>query len=374
MGNVRDDLSLSGLELVVLARLSVRPHTKPPGVPELGKAVRELALPSESPARAKEVALETLAALRARGLVSQSSSARKGQLGERSLTDDGGRALRAALGLARTPSWSEVRGAHLPALALGLQPGSDPAVRVLRDGDALAAAVLREHLEARDGATLAAVCDALIVEALALPPGPLTLDRIRAHVLARRARVEVKGTALEIAKRVAASVVRARNANKESLVPALGRRWVQQAADAPGARGPSPQATSPPPPSRPSSQPPAAAAGAVASEALLELVRDALPRVGPDGRFGDEKVFVSAVWHRLAQDHRLAELSIDRFKRWLLTANRDGALVLVRADLVGAMDERLVADSEIRDQGATFHFVLDPRAQAAATGRGTHVR
>ena len=103
MGNVRDDLSLSGLELVVLARLSVRPHTKPPGVPELGKAVRELALPSESPARAKEVALETLAALRARGLVSQSSSARKGQLGERSLTDDGGRALRAALGLARTP-------------------------------------------------------------------------------------------------------------------------------------------------------------------------------------------------------------------------------------------------------------------------------
>jgi hypothetical protein len=55
-------------------------------------------------------------------------------------------------------------------------------------------------------------------------------------------------------------------------------------------------------------------------------------------------------------------------------ANRDGWLILVRADLVGAMDAKLVADSEIEDRGATFHFVLDPRWAAAASERRTHVR
>ena len=105
---------------------------------------------------------------------------------------------------------------------------------------------------------------------------------------------------------------------------------------------------------------------------LLTLVREAIPRIGSDGRFGPEKVFVSAIWHRIESDSRLPDLSLERFKRWLVTANRDQLLDLARADLVGAMDANLVAESEIRDLGSTFHFVVDRRA--TGSGRGFHAR
>ncbi len=96
---------------------------------------------------------------------------------------------------------------------------------------------------------------------------------------------------------------------------------------------------------------------------LLSAVHDALPRIGPEGRFGDEKVFVSALWQRIEADPRMRGLTIDQFKRWLVSANRDGDLQLARADLVGAMNPRLVADSEINSMGSTFHFVLDRTAR-----------
>lgn len=365
MVNVRDDLSLSRLELVVLARLSVKTK-RPPDGSELRDAVHELAMPAESPARAKEAALETLDGLRARGLVSKPARDAKGKLGERALTEEGERVLRVAFGLSRTPYWSEIRGVHLPALALGLRPGSDSAGRALRDGDRLAAAVLRERLALSEGGTLAAICDGLVAEALGLPPGEVTLERIRAHVLARRAGVETKGTSREIARRVAAAAVRARNAEKASLIQALGRRWVQGLAEAPP---PAPPA----PPPQPSPQPPSPGAQP-ASETVLEAVRETIPHVGADGRFGDENVFVSAIWHRLEHDRRLADLSLDRFKRWLVRANRDGWLVLARADLIEKMDAKLIADSEIEDHGATFHFVVDPSATTTSPGKASHVR
>ena len=110
------------------------------------------------------------------------------------------------------------------------------------------------------------------------------------------------------------------------------------------------------------------------SAALLQVVRDAIANVGEEGRFGDEKVFVSALWHNMDRDRRLGGITLERFKRWLVKANRDGALVLARADLAGGMDTKLVADSEIEDHGATFHFVLDPRRSVTASERGTHVR
>jgi hypothetical protein len=85
-------------------------------------------------------------------------------------------------------------------------------------------------------------------------------------------------------------------------------------------------------------------------------------------------VFVSAIWRSIEHDRRLVDLSLDRFKRWLVTANRDGWLVLARADLIGAMDSKQVAESEIEDRGATFHFVLDQRIGALASHRGSHAR
>ncbi|HEU4727818.1 MAG TPA: hypothetical protein VFT22_08020, partial [Kofleriaceae bacterium] len=123
-------------------------------------------------------------------------------------------------------------------------------------------------------------------------------------------------------------------------------------------------------PPRPAAPP---SATAVSADTLLTLVREAIPRIGSDGRFGAEKVFVSAIWQRIERDGRLPDLSFERFKRWLVTANRDQLLDLARADLVGAMDPKLVADSEIEHLGTTFHFVVDRRATQTA-GRGLHAR
>jgi hypothetical protein len=70
-------------------------------------------------------------------------------------------------------------------------------------------------------------------------------------------------------------------------------------------------------------------------------------------------VFVSALWRQLGEGSSFPGLTLDGFKSRLVAANRQQQLTLARADLVGAMDPREVAASEIRYLNSTFHFVLD---------------
>jgi hypothetical protein len=77
-----------------------------------------------------------------------------------------------------------------------------------------------------------------------------------------------------------------------------------------------------------------------------------------EGRFGDRKVFVSAVWDELHKRPAWAALALDDFKARLVAAHRAGELTLARADLVAAMDPALVAASEIAADGASFHFLV----------------
>lgn len=81
-------------------------------------------------------------------------------------------------------------------------------------------------------------------------------------------------------------------------------------------------------------------------------------RAARDGVFGGRKVFISAVWDELRRNGRWSTLTIPEFKRRLLDAQRAGSLELARADLVAAMDPRLVADSETLADGASFHFIV----------------
>jgi lambda repressor-like predicted transcriptional regulator len=367
---------LSGIELVVLACLS---QSKSPKDDVLGNAVRELCQPDASAEHARAAAVDTVTALRQRGLVSQRG---------RKPSTEGGLALRAAFGLARKPTWSAVRDRHLPALAFGLEPGSEAAARAVRNGDAIMAEALRRRLGIRDASTATAMCDTLIAEALGMPPGPITLDRIRTHMLARRAGVKAEGKSGELAMRLAAEAVGASQSDK-TLAMALGRRWLRGETLPPSlcqgdmprtsdpgdtARTTDAQRTTQSPQAAPANAGQPTNQSAQPTESLLEVVRETIPQIGADGRFGSEKVFVSALWHRIERSIRPAELSLDHFKRWLVTANRDGSLVLVRADLIGAMDAKQVAESEIRDRGATFHFVLDSQSDAPAARGGTHVR
>ena len=89
----------------------------------------------------------------------------------------------------------------------------------------------------------------------------------------------------------------------------------------------------------------------------------AVARIGGacDERFGDRKVFISAIWTQLADTR--GSLTLNEFKARLILALRAGHLELARADLVGAMPAAVVTASEIRHRGAEFHFVLDPAAR-----------
>jgi len=238
---------------------------------------------------------------------------------------------------------------------------------------ALMAAVLSARFGVRGVSTPMEVCDALIASALGMPAGKLTLDRIRAHVLLRKIDRQAsglpdpssKGYASKVAAWISCSTVGASEAPRK-MARALARRWVCRDANPLGGGSVAPAVSAPSPVPVVAMVPPQQSA-----QNLLEVVRDTIPRIGAEGRFG-EKVYVSAIWRRIERDRKAGDLSLDHFKRWLVGANRDGWLVLARADLVGAMDVKQVHESEIQDRGATFHFVLDPRNGASVAQRESH--
>ncbi len=83
---------------------------------------------------------------------------------------------------------------------------------------------------------------------------------------------------------------------------------------------------------------------------------EAARRVGAEGRFPAEpsggKVFIGAAW-------RAAEsgLTLAKFKERLVEAHRAGHVELSRADLVEAMDPKLVQESRATYLGAEWHLI-----------------
>lgn len=91
---------------------------------------------------------------------------------------------------------------------------------------------------------------------------------------------------------------------------------------------------------------------------LVDAVRVAIHKVPESGRFGGDRVFVSALWRALDRD-AFPGLTFDDFKSRLVTANRQRHIALACADLVGAMNMAAVVASEITYLNSTFHFVVD---------------
>jgi hypothetical protein len=395
MTDTHDRQSLSNLQLLMLARLSC---SKGATQDELAAAVEEVA-PPDGPRSAREHAETTLAVLRAHALVTSPAPTARTPHPASKLTAKGSDVLRAAFGVDAAPSWRAVRDRYLPALALGIPIGSEQVSKFFST-EAVRLAVLRQHLGIVQAATTIRLCDALIARALGFS-GPVTLLRLRAHVLASEFGLEAKVTSTKdlegLAVRAASKSLEPESDGRRPLRQALGRRWAYRVAGSselvsgplpvsvPAKQTPLPlhvvpglpqiQRASPAPSDTSStagaSSPPAGPT-VTPADMLLNLVRETIPRIGADGRFGDEKVFVSAIWQHLEDDGRLADWSLDRFKRWLVKANSDQLLDLARADAQGDMDSRLVEESEIVDRGATFHFVVD--RQALISGRGLHAR
>lgn len=93
---------------------------------------------------------------------------------------------------------------------------------------------------------------------------------------------------------------------------------------------------------------------------FARTVLAAAAKVPATGRFGADRVFISALWKQLGADRGALGPNLDAFKTRLLDANRRLALTLARADMPGAMDRATVAASEIRHLNSTFHFVVLP--------------
>lgn len=345
-----DPIALSRLEQLVLAALT---GTTPPAPGELAKRLTPLAFAESSRLEARQRTGEALAALAARGLIDD----------RRRLTDEGRRALCSALGVMRVPTWKQLTGRLLPALALRLGPESAEATRALKDGQSLQLEILRTRHELGEARSVAQLGDTLLARALGLPAGKkVTLQLLKTHALAQLLGEPPRGKDEEIVKRVAAATVRARKPDAASLKQALARRWLAEPAATSEAR------TSPTtePRTEPTA-PPHEAARADERERLDRHLRDlvlaVLPQLHAPDRFGPDKVFLSALAAAVqAHPERPPALTGELFRQWLLAANRRGLVTLARADLVGAMDAERVAASELVSDGAAFHFVLDPRA------------
>jgi len=106
----------------------------------------------------------------------------------------------------------------------------------------------------------------------------------------------------------------------------------------------------------------AALALTTCSLAEFAAARHTVAAIGHDAnqRYGLRKVFLAAVHAALGGE---GAINLKAFKRRMVSAHRAGLLVLARADLVAAMPPAAVADSEVSDRGAEFHFVLDDAAR-----------
>ncbi len=263
----------------------------------------------------------------------------KGKRHTFALTDAGReRALR-FLGVAELPArtnWSTVISRYLFLKAAGL-PAS--AAAKLDKGDKLAAFLLKRKygLAAGAGSTVKQVLEAITCKELEFPE-ETTLDGLLCAVLSRLMGSE-RLTKEKLVKQLPLFQTGLNAAKAEAVRRKLVRDWLAGVE-------------APPQPRAARHEEPFDLA------AFAATVRALAAQSPPQDRFHDNKVFIAALWRATQREPHFPQLSLSEFKQRLVEANSRNLLHLSRADLVQAMDPRLVAESETEYLNATFHFVL----------------
>jgi hypothetical protein len=166
----------------------------------------------------------------------------------------------------------------------------------------------------------------------------VTLDAMRAALLAREVGVSPRTSVKEVLHLAASKFTRAKSAARADIIQALAGDWLE------ASRGTAPQVLG------------GAEAAPVLNAHVIEKIR-AAARSPSTKRFGDNKAFIASVWRCLSEDPDLESLGEDGFKRLLVEAHQRGDIVLSRADLVAAMDPAEVRASETQHLNATYHFI-----------------
>lgn len=312
------------LDNLLLARLAVR-ATRPPTPAAVARALYGFVSRDLRPGEWSEVFAQALARLRAQGSI---------ELERLVLTARGKARLLAALRLRALPgvaSWAQFKSRYLPRLFLESLDGQGDAT------PSCAAVVLAERLGVACTAhsTPRQVVDLWLAKKLGVDA--LSLEQLRNVLLAKELQVPRRKRSIETLHLGIAHLSGASDARSATVVSALATRWLRAE---PAER----QAQSD---ARP-------AAGELGEFVQRVQAAAASQRVRS---YGDNKVFIGSVWQVLSADAEIAKLGEAGFKSRLLEAHRCGALVLGRADLVGAMDARDVRASEIHHHNATYHFI-----------------
>ncbi len=225
--------------------------------------------------------------------------------------------------------WKQLAERVFPALGLGLS--DEKAIARLTGRDEWTAAIAGRALglwTSGPAPTLSVVCDAYAWRSLGLPGRAKRCPpEVRALFIQRELQTD-PGPPDRLLRLFVARELEAARPELRVLRDALVRNWLL---------------------------------GKQLGSSFTDDVRHAT-RSAQHGVFGGRKVFISAVWDELRRTGRWSTLSIPDFKRRLLDAQRAGSLELARADLVAAMDPRLVADSETLADGASFHFIVREEA------------
>jgi hypothetical protein len=171
-------------------------------------------------------------------------------------------------------------------------------------------------------------------------PGETSLEGLMQTVLSRVIHSDDRLTKKELMTQLPRVAADAKDSKPDTLRASVIREWLS------GSR----------PESRPTPEPEPAAEFDL--PAFAETVKALARTSPPEDRFGDNKVFIAAVWRASQREAGFPRMSLPEFKGRLVEANREGRLRLSRADLVQAMDPNRVAESETHYLNATFHFVL----------------
>ncbi len=320
---------------LVLARLAVTAG-KPPSAgdvrADVGKALGR-------PPNADEYA-ELSGLLRADGLVEPRPRSRGGV----QLTVAGRAAALAYLGADALPpdtTWAVIRTKYLLPRALGV-PAADAAK--FATADALAAHLIRREYDLQTGAKVESALEALVCK-LVGRPDEATLAGLFRAVLSDELRAGERLSKADLLKQFPRKLTGAKSDKVEDLRRAVVAGWLREPSDR--ATDDSPPADSILPDPEPFDL--SAFAGTV-----KRIARD----VPPAGRFGTNKAFIAAVWRDSQAEDGFPQMSLDAFKVALADASREGLIRLERADLVQAMDPKLVAESETIRAGGESHFVL----------------
>lgn len=314
----------------------------------LKRASKPLAGSEQSGSAFTEKIDKALTALSAQNNIQLSSRSRY------KITETGHQYLLDKLGLPSLPlhlRWNSFKNADWIAYALKLPALSSETRKLIAEADGLRAAILKQAftLPVDDFASLTEARNALLWQQLC---DPATATNLQQRLPTLRRQAFNQGTVmsallndlLQTAKplpwekalpQLVAKVANAKRTSPEELRVTILRQAL----------------TNTPVESEMS-------APQVKEQTLSEFAQVTLQaaKATKNGRLGDNKVFISAVWETLHQSSAL-QISLHDFKQHLLAANQQQLLTLSRADMSYALDPEAVSASELTHMNSTFHFI-----------------